>query len=87
MIIKLNYFQASGKWYSEGDLLVPDECAHHEVIELIRLKLSKGTLPHLVPGARYDVHFVWNDVPHIVHHFPVVSKNLHDAMMVIRHER
>jgi hypothetical protein len=56
LTIKLTYFKQTGKYYTQGAMLM-DFCSFHTIIDRVRRGHEAGTLPGLVDGAcrRYYV--------------------------------
>ena len=51
--IKFVYFKLTGKYYSEGELDLPD-LLFHEALEHVKIMLERGERPGLVDG--FDFH-------------------------------
>ena len=51
MKIKLQYFKASGKYYSEGTMEVPDDCTMWNVFDKAQHLKDTCNLPDLIQGS------------------------------------
>lgn len=56
MQVMLTYFKQTGKYYTQGEMLM-DFCSFHTIVDRVRSGHEAGTLPGLVEGAcrRYYV--------------------------------
>jgi hypothetical protein len=75
MKIRLTYFKPHGSYYTESVLHVDSQTDHAMVIKEVRNRLSKRTLPGLVPNHSYFHVLVTGDrfVPTLV-----MEPNLND---------
>jgi hypothetical protein len=51
--IKITYYKDSGKYYSEGEVDLPETVAFHEAIEIMKNKFIKGERPGLIDGSGF----------------------------------
>lgn len=67
--VELTYFKPSGKYYSGGKLRVENLSFYQFVDHVVWLR-KNGTLPGLMESTTghgyFAVHFVYQDIPHIV---------------------
>lgn len=71
IIILLTYFKKSGKYYSEGQLEVPNTDRPWEIYDQVRELLKTRTLPGLIPGhSNFTVHVdIPDGVPAVISEF------------------
>lgn len=71
MLVKLNYFKPSGKWYSEGTYTTKEQFLYM-IWEEIRLKMWNKELPGLSKG--HDSYIVLVEVPEHPHnHLTIIG--------------
>lgn len=69
LLIRLDYFKESGKWYSEGYIAIDKPTAGdaakswYDFMEHVRDLMIKRELPGLVKGALYEVLVTGEDHP------------------------
>ena len=73
MKIELQYFKPTGKYYSSGDLYVPDNYAMYQVSEKVKALQKYKLLPDLVEGHS-DFHVLITGKGH-PHGFPILIIN------------
>lgn len=55
--VKLDYYRAGGKWYTKGELIVPEHFADFEIHDVVRELLKDKDLPGLVKNhSGFIVH-------------------------------
>ena len=75
IIVTLQYFKPSGKYYSEGEIAFPIDTPMWRVSEVVKELQADGELPDLVPngGSSFDIYIKADDLKY---GYPIIIRAL-----------